>query len=400
MMSTFPDEALEVIDSDHRIRDGGFTGCWELERRIADMDREGIAAELLLTGTSQALTPFFGHANNPFPPEVCMAGVRAYDRWLADVMAEVPGRLFAVAHPGPCLDMDATLAELAWVAERDFVSVSVPGVVAHPALPPLFDPYYEPFWKACAERGLVLSVHAGHGKRQGEFLDFARRIRAGNRTPADIQHAIVDGIKGSPFELDMVPARVMYGLMLAGVFDRYPSLRLALTEVRSDWVPATLAVLDRRFDAGDTPLRKRPSEYWQTNCWVGASSIKQSEVRLRDAIGADRMMFGRDYPHPEGTWPNTWDWLRDALAGFSETDIRAILGGNALRCYGIEEGRLRPVAERIGPRPRDIMCDDPAIDPRMIDHFDHRGGYRKSAEMIDVAALEAIFDEDLALASH
>ena len=48
------------------------------------------------------------------------------------------------------------------------------------------------------------------------------------------------------------------------------------------------------------------------------------------------MMFGRDFPHPESTWPNTWDWLRDAFSGVPEDDVRAIVGENALTCYRID----------------------------------------------------------------
>lgn len=145
-------------------------------------------------------------------------------------------------------------------------------------------------------------------------------------------------------------------------------------------------------------MRKRPSEYWQTNCWAGASSIKESEVRLRDRIGVDRIMFGRDYPHTEGTWPNTWDWLRDALAGMEERELRDVLGRNAIVCYGLDQPSLQAVADRIGPYPDDLMRDFPSIDARIVDNFDQRGGYRQSYEVVDHAKVEALFERDLVAA--
>jgi hypothetical protein len=145
-------------------------------------------------------------------------------------------------------------------------------------------------------------------------------------------------------------------------------------------------------------MKKRPSEYWQTNCWAAASSIKQSEVRLRSKIGIDRMMFGRDYPHPEGTWPNTWDWLRDALVDVPESEVRALLGENALQCYGLDRAKLTAIADKIGPRPQDILGQHQPVDPFLIEVFDQRGGYRKSMEEIDVDELTKAFSEDLAAA--
>ena len=195
-----------------------------------------------------------------------------------------------------------------------------------------------------------------------------------------------------------MPTQVLYSLMLGGVFDRHPELHFSLTEVRADWVPATLELLDRRFDAGDTSLRKRPSEYWQTNCWAGTSSIKRSEVRLRDRIGIDRMMFGRDYPHTEGTWPNTWDWLRDAFVGVPEPEIRGLLGQNAVECYRLDEAGLQSVADRLGPRPEDIMRNSSVVDARIVENFDQRGGYGQSYEIVDAPKIEALFDQDLAAA--
>jgi hypothetical protein len=152
----------------------------------------------------------------------------------------------------------------------------------------------------------------------------------------------------SPLKLDMGPRRVIWQLMLGGVFDRYPDLKLALTECRADWLPDTLSMLDARFDEGDTPLLMRPSEYWERHCFVTASSIHRAEVEMRDDIGLDQLMFGVDYPHPEGTWPNTWDWLRFAFAGVPEDDARRILASSARTRFVVTASIV--IASPVSPR--------------------------------------------------
>ena len=389
----FPPEALEIIDTDNRIRSGGDVP-WDLDRRLAEMDREGIAAESLLPQDLYALVPFFDPSGPAYPAELRQAGVTAYHRYVADVMAGARGRLFGVANPGPCLDMDAVIRELHWVAERGFRSVSVPGFTIDEALPPLSSPYYEPFWAACADLGLVLSVHAGHGRRQGEFNDYIDRVietMGPDATHQQLQTAVKAGlVEGSPFAPTLVPQEVFWQLTAGGVFDRHPQLVLAYTEVRCDWVPATLKYLDGLFDAGRTPLARRPSEYWQQNCVTGASSIKRSEVRLRHEIGVGKMMFGRDYPHREGTWPNTWDWIRDAFAEVPEDEARLILGENAVSVYRLDRPALAEIAERIGPRPGEVLGGGYDVNPAVVQNFDLRSGYERSYENIDVDALASM----------
>src|SRR5258705_2762540 len=226
----FPPEALEIIDTEHRIRDGGDVP-WDYDKRIAEMDREGIAAEALLPQDISAPVPFFDPADRPYPADVRQAGVTAYHRYVADVIARAPSRLFGVAAPGPCLDMDATVRELHWVAEHGFRSVSVPGYNADPALPPLSSRYYEPFWAACNDLGLVLSVHAGHGRLQGAFMEYMSRLIdtvGKDASHQELQTTHKAGlVPGSPFYPDTIPHKALWNLMVGGVFDRYPNLMLA-----------------------------------------------------------------------------------------------------------------------------------------------------------------------------
>ena len=170
-------------------------------------------------------------------------------------------------------------------------------------------------------------------------------------------------------------------MMLGGVFDRHPDLKLVMTEVRLDWVPAMLAHLDAIYDAcrDDLPAQRRPSEYWHSNCLGGASFMHKVEVEMRDEIGVGTILFGRDYPHPEGTWPKTTEWLRDAFAGVPEHDARFILGENAIRFFGLDHDALAAIAEKVGPTLEEVTGGAPVSDD-LIDFFALKSGYLKPAE--------------------
>ena len=159
-LSTFSDEILDVIDEDDAIRSGGVAGGTDLGRRLVEMDREGVAAELVIPANQCAVMPFFQVNNRPHPPELRAAGARAYHRWLADQVAKSHGRIIAMADAGPCLDMDESVAELDWIAEHGLTAIGLPTTIDDPRLPELYDPYYEPIWAACADHELVLLLHA------------------------------------------------------------------------------------------------------------------------------------------------------------------------------------------------------------------------------------------------
>jgi predicted TIM-barrel fold metal-dependent hydrolase len=400
-------DVLEVFDDRGAMAAGGEAGSYDIDVRLREMDAEGCACELLHSGTQSAPPLWYGSANRQYPAELQFAGVRAYHRWLADFMGAADGRLVGVAEPGPCLDMDATVRELEWLAANGFVSVGVPGIIHDPALPSLLDSYYEPYWAACADLGLVLSVHAGWGLPQGAIYQFFDAISAhasdlGELDQGQIEQITtmmateLDASADSPLRLDIGPRRVMWQLMLGGAFDRYPGLKLAMTEIRADWVPPTLAALDRLADETQAPLSMRPSDYYARNCAVSPSSIHRSEVEMRHDIGLRQLLFGMDYPHHEGTWPNTREWIQVAFAGVPEDEARLILGENAIAFYGLDRDHLAAVADRIGPTPGDVLGGGHHVDETLVDHFHKRSGFSRPADPVDVGEVDAAFRADLA----
>jgi predicted TIM-barrel fold metal-dependent hydrolase len=396
LFADFPREVLEVIDAEGAWSSGGYLGAWDANRRLAEMDREGIAAELVYSGDQRAmrpLNPMYRH----YPQEVVAAGVQAYHRWAAETFGEAKDRILLVGDAAACPDMDSMLRELKWIADHGFVGTYLPGYVARPDLPPLPDPFFDPFWSGVEQLGLTLVVHSGYGTEQGEFLNkieaLKRNMEAHGRN--DLLAEIINNSEGF-FSKDYRPRRAMWQVMLGGVFDRHPALRLVMTEVRGDWLPATLAHLDGVYERAPThlPAKRKPSEYWHDNCLMSLSSVHKSEVAMRHEIGIDNIFFGRDYAHAEGTWPNTRDWLSHAFAGVPDAELRLVLGENAVRFLGLDRAKLAKVAQRIGPTAEDVTGRTPKLDARMLANWDARGGYLKPPEQVDPEEIDNLLRED------
>jgi hypothetical protein len=212
--------------------------------------------------------------------------------------------------------------------------------------------------------------------------------------PKDMMAAF-EGADDSPFKLDMNPRQFLWRLMLSGAFDRHPTLRACVTEVRGDWLPPTLRRLDALAAQTRTPLKMKPSEYWTSNCFITPSSIHICEMEARADIGIDNLIFGTDYPHPEGTWPNTKEWIRLTFKGVPEAEAHKILSGNAIRCFGLDREKLLPIARRIGPRLDEVLVDQANVHPLCIADLNTRGGLLQPPEKVRPGDIDVLFAEDL-----
>jgi predicted TIM-barrel fold metal-dependent hydrolase len=163
--------------------------------------------------------------------------------------------------------------------------------------------------------------------------------------------------------------RAMWALMFSGALERHPQMQLVFTEQGTAWVPERLKELDhfwaRMRDASSGaqeslwggPVRElslSPSEYWERQCHIGASFLRPSEVKLRHEVGIERVMWGTDYPHVEGTQPFTREALRATFHDVPEAEVRAIVGGNAAALYGFDLAQLQPLVDRIGPTVEEV----------------------------------------------
>jgi predicted TIM-barrel fold metal-dependent hydrolase len=278
-----------------------------------------------------------------------MAGARAHNRWLAELCADSPDRRAGVAIVPILADVDAAVAEV-----RRARASGLRGGILIPAMwrpyPPYHHPRYEPVWSVCEELDLPIHVHSGAADREAYGEEVGLYVA----------------------EVRWWTERPLWFLLWSGVFERHPAIKFAVTEAGAFWAADLLWTQDIVYDrehgskklgAGLTSkLTMRPSDYFDRNCWIGASNIRRRELARRYEIGVGNLMWGNDFPHPEGTWPHTREWLRNAFNDIPVEETEAILGGNAAGVYNFDLDKLRPLADRIGPGPADLhQGDDGAL---------------------------------------
>lgn len=323
---------------------------WDDAERLADMDAEGVAGEILFPNT---VPPFFRSSvlicGNPSKENypLWLEGVRAHNRWLVDFQREHPTRRAGVGIVY-LNDIDAAIEDVKWIAAQ-----GLKGGILLPHVPddcthilPLYAPEYDRFWQVCQDCDVVLNHHGGTGSPDYGPYPMSLPIRF--------------------LETPFFSTRSFAHLLLGGVFHRFPKLKYIITEAGCGWVGETLEQVDRvwsfvrRGAVGEFEFNKEavtpepPSFYAKRNVWYGASAASPDEIRKRHLVGVDRLCWGTDYPHYEGTYPHTRLALRNAFHDVPESETRCMLGENAASLYGFDLDALAPLVERIGPRPEDV----------------------------------------------
>ncbi|SFF82724.1 Amidohydrolase [Novosphingobium sp. CF614] len=397
-----PDAARPIFDRDGCF-ERGHLGLWDLDVRLAQMDREGIAAELVFPGDFRSFDMFWNTVNGTYSLAAVDAGARGFNRWCADAFGSAGDRLLLIGAPLSGLDRQAVLDEADFMAGHGFAGVFTPGYCALPTQIPVFEAEWDPVFAAYAERNLTLITHAGYGIPQGfmfsEVEAAAAEVKAEDGGPQDLIRKLTTTVfNDSGVFADLRSRQGLWQFMLGGVFDRHPALKMMVTEIRADWIPATLALLDRVWERNRDrlPARRAPSEYWGTNCIAGLSFMNKAELAMRHEIGVETMAFGRDYPHGEGTWPNTIDYFADIFQGVPEKEVRAILGGNMIRFLGLDPAHLAAIAERIdAPTYREI-AEKGSLSQDLAAHLAMRCGYAKPSEGDRrVAEMEPLLERDI-----
>ncbi|ORW32735.1 hypothetical protein AWB91_09600 [Mycobacterium paraense] len=340
------------------------TGGWDVHQRLRDMDRDGVAGEIVFHGLNagrQDLMPFNGAFGafgiRGFDQELVAAGRHMYNRWLADFCSVEPDRHAGLAHV-PIWDPEAAADEIEWAAEAGLKGINFPR--PQPANPAYNDPAWDRFYAAAAANNMPLTTHAqaagappvSQKPKPGDFEVYTLEIMGeGGRTALPL-------------------------LLFGGVFDRHPNLKLVYTEVVDDWWPTTMARLDDfylnfsskleslpevlRVDTGPYPptkLSALPSELCKQHVFIGWSCIAPFEAARAVEGGFDsQILWGSDYPHPEGSWqyprsddevPITHLHLRDSFAAVPADKAAGMIGVNAANVYGMDVAKLQEVANRI-----------------------------------------------------
>ncbi len=332
------DEAWERLTGD-----GGRRASWDPAARNQELDKEGVAAEVIfpdadvLNGSASA--PFGAglHSSGDLDGELVMVGARAHNRWLAELCGDSPERRCGVATVPILHDIDGAVAEIRRVAGTGLRAIMIPSLWRDK--PSYNDPRYEPVWSVCEELGMVVHVHSG-----GASMDVV---------PGPGMIAIY------ATEAWWWAARPLWCLLWSGVFDRHPGLKFVTTEDGAWWVPDLVTRMDEKWHGGHNTEKlgnafrehvgRPPSEYFGTNVFLGASTPSRQEVERRHGIGVDAFLWGNDFPHPEGTWPHTRQSIHDSFHDVPEDEARRMLGVNAAVVYRFDTDKLAGLVDRIGP---------------------------------------------------
>ena len=152
--------------------------------------------------------------------------------------------------------------------------------------------------------------------------------------------------------------RPLWWIMLGGILERHPRLSLVFAEQDAEWVPSTVRQLDQTYQkrtarAPDLEFSLGGRGYWDRQCYVTARFTRK-EVEMRHEIGLTSMMWGSDYPHPEGTWPFSREALRYHFASVPPDEMKLMVGETAARVYHFDLEKLSPIAQRIGPTVEEV----------------------------------------------
>jgi predicted TIM-barrel fold metal-dependent hydrolase len=329
----------DLRDTDLRVR------SWDDDRRDADQLSDGVVGEVIFPNTVPPFYPGFVLFAGPPKPEEYehrRAGILAHNRWMKDFCDRKPlqragiGQFFLN-------DIDDAIADITWIAENGLRGgVLLPTVAPDVKwVKPLYDPVYDPIWACIQDLDIPLNLHSGTG------------------SPDYGKYAATPMLLIS--EVGFYGYRAFSQFVLSGVFERFPKLKFVMTEGSASGLLPTIADLDRIIASvqggaiGELKYRpedsipKLASEYFAQNCWVGASFPAPADAEVAKVIGADRYMWGSDYPHDEGTPPFTREHLRQVFPGVGVPDMRRILGENAAALYGFDRDALAPLAAQYGP---------------------------------------------------
>ena len=282
---------------------GGFT-----EDRYRDMDYDGVDAEIVF--------PNKGLTNWQSPdPELNVAMCAAWNDWAFEAFGG-HSRSFPAACVAPA-DIPAAVKEIERSADRGFKFVMMPPLVKGASYN---QRVFDPIWDSLSQTGLPVTFHAGTGKDP--------------RTASGDGGAIINYVVHA---MNTVLEPTVQ-LCSSGVFDRFPKLNFATIEAGAGWLPYALWAMDHGQDSFafwvSPQLKYKPSEYFRMH---GHASFETDPVgiELLDRIGVDNLLWGNDYPHIEGSWPNSEKAIKSWSKDLTHEETAKIVGLNAARLFNI-----------------------------------------------------------------
>jgi predicted TIM-barrel fold metal-dependent hydrolase len=293
-------------------------GGWDPAQRLPDMELDGVEAEVLYTTLGFRL--FW--LKDAGLQRACF---HVYNDWLAAYCSYAPRRLKGLALIS-LYDPKAGAQELERCARLGLKGAMI--WCSPPADQPYSSEIYDPFWAAAQDLDMPVSLHAitGMERISWEYGAEKRALRQ-TVTPHEIEKS---------FSI----------LILSGVLERFPRLKIVSAENNCGWLPYYLQRMDRGFarfgpsgtvTPWPTKLTLKPSEYFRRQMYC--TFIDDSfGVASRHWIGVDNIMWSSDYPHTASTWPHSRDIIARDFKDVSEVEKRKIVRENAAQLYGFDLG--------------------------------------------------------------
>lgn len=303
-------------------------GAYDANARLEYMDEMGIWAMVMYPNVA-------GFGNQKFlelgDPDLMLACVEAYNDWQTDWASADPRRLLPITST-PFWDVDAAVAEVRRCAEKGHKGILFTGEPHAFDQPLLGDPHWDPLWHTAVELGLPVSFHIGSGNMEAGMG--RKQVQAYGRM-ATFAAGSVNIFLANGFQL--------MDLLVSGVLARHPDIKFVSVESGIGWIPFALEALDYQFMGNRVPeerpeLDRLPSEYFASNVYACYWFEQVAPRRLIDKVGADRILFETDFPHPTSLYG---DEVHTRIAeGLGDTDDETrhkILWSNAQQLYRVEE---------------------------------------------------------------
>ncbi len=289
-------------------------GGWDPEARMADQKKDGIAAEVIYPTVGMVLC---NHKDFDYK-QACFA---AYNRWITEYCSAHPDRLLGCGQTAMRTPEDG-IAELQSIKALGLRGVMMPG---NPAIEDYDSTVYDAFWEKAVELELPLSFHI-----------LTTRQTSPVRGP--LMNGFLSIMRGCQ--------DIMGTLVLGGVFERHPKLKVVCVEADAGWVPHYMYRMDHAYKrhrnwlpAGQA-LSKLPSEYFAENIYT---TFQDDWVAFRcvDMMNWRRLLWANDFPHSDSTWPWSQEMLAEHARHLSEEQRRAILCDNTAELYQIDLSTLQ-----------------------------------------------------------
>lgn len=312
----------------------GTPGTGSPEQRIAEQERDGIDAEVLYP--AQVGGPWMWRYIQD--DDAYKAVVRAYNDWLAEEYCAVaPERLIGLGII-PMTGVADAVDEMTHCAELGFKGVLLSAFPDNKGYP---SPADDRFWSAAQDMDMPVTVHIElnrQGERAGPLLKYPLE------DAETLKKLRSTGLAEQVSRFHRVGGLNVVQMVLDGLFDRFPDLRVYFAETHAGWLPFFMHMADLRYQRHHTwaetclgfkPLQRLPSAYIREHIYWGFLDDPIG-VEMRHHIGVDRLIWATDFPHQESDWPDSRAVIERVFAGVTEDEIHQMVVGNAVDFFHLD----------------------------------------------------------------